>query len=103
MSESMVERVKLASFQCWRKRMDELGHHMDRGRTLEDMNASEREFAEMLARAAIEAMREPTEAMVEAEGDVLRGELGGLHDSAYWSEHWPANIWRTMIDAALKS
>lgn len=53
------------------------------------------------ARAAIAAMREPTEAMRAAQDDCLKSELGGLHDSAYWSEGWPKELWTSMIDAAL--
>ncbi len=54
----MVEKVARASFACWRKRMDELGHHLDKGQAFEDMSESEMEFALLNARAMIETMRE---------------------------------------------
>ncbi len=89
MSE-MIERVARASFACWRTRMDELGHHLDKGRNFEDMSESESEFAIMNARAVIEAMREPSKAMMDAG-----------RPWAY-SDKLPPNCWIKMIDAALK-
>jgi hypothetical protein len=46
---------------------------------------------EVLARAAIEAMREPTRAMTRA-----------IRDPGGWVEDMPEEIYRQMIDAALK-
>lgn len=48
------------------------------------------------ARAAIEAMREPTEAMVEA--DMPLGGYG-FGDDVYSAD--PKEVWQAMIDAAL--
>ena len=48
------------------------------------------DYWDSLARAAIEAMREPTEAMVNAAPD-LRG-----------VDFYPTDVWRAMIEAALK-
>ena len=46
-----------------------------------------------LARAAIEAMREPTDAMTAEGGDTPCGQ--------FYPGSQAANIWRNMIDAAL--
>lgn len=87
---TMIEKVARASFNCWRKRMTELGHHMDKGQTFEDMSDSERDFAFMNARAMIEAMREPTEGMLSVDyPDMPAG--GSILE-----------IYQDMIDAALK-
>lgn len=67
-----------------------------------DEHPEEKRRMKKYARAAIAAMREPTGPMLEAEAAVLRGELGGLHDSAYWADGWMLAIWHSMIDAALK-
>lgn len=80
----MIERVARASFACWRKRMDDLGMHQDKGREFEDMNESEHEFALMNACAMIEAMREPTAEMT------------------YDRRLLDVAIYIDMIDAALK-
>lgn len=93
MSE-MIERVARASFKCWRDRMDELNLHMDKGRRFEDMNENELEFAYMNARAMIEAMREPTDEMIQA-GYINEGSSGV--DKDYIKE-----VYELMIDAALK-
>lgn len=53
------------------------------------------EIDRMLARAAIEAMREPTEAMCKKAGN---GYARGRGD---WYVDGPADVWRAMIDAAL--
>lgn len=66
MSNEMIERVARASFNCWRKRMTELGHHLDKSQTFEEMKSSEAEFALIHAKAIIEAMREPTDDMIQA-------------------------------------
>jgi hypothetical protein len=51
---------------------------------------------EAMALAAIKAMREPTEAMVEF-GDAVRG-----NHADYTGGNGTANIFRSMIDEALK-
>lgn len=59
-------------------------------------SAREREAAERAARAVLQAIREPTDAMVS--------EAIAERHSAGVPEAWSlatANIWRTMIDAAL--
>jgi hypothetical protein len=70
--ESMVERVSRAI----RLSLDETGYYPD------------------AARAAIEAMREPTPEMIEA------GNIPGWDDSV--SVGLSEEIWPAMIDAALK-
>lgn len=85
----MIEKIARASFTCWRKRMDELGYHLDKGKTFEDMSDSEREFAFMNAKAVIEAIREFTDEMFDAsDSQLVRGEL--------------EQNWQNVIDAALK-
>ena len=79
---TLLEKVARASFACWRKRMDELGHHLDMGHEFEDMTEQETEFA------LLNAMREPTETMDNA------GEQ--------WCDQTSAMVvWQAMIDAAL--
>lgn len=94
---TMVERVARASFACWRKRMDEKGLLLDRGRNFEDMDESEREFAPIHARAVIEAMREPTAAMIRA-GDASGGAPTGKPVNFPVTE----NVWQAMVNEALK-
>lgn len=56
------------------------------------------DFLKVAARAAIEAMREPTETMsrvAERPGDNAEGSPGSI---AYWQAD---GIWKNMIDAAL--
>jgi hypothetical protein len=87
MSE-MVERVAIAiagGLNAWAEMWEE----------------SLREEYRIDARAAIEAMREPTDAMLE------RGSVG-LYDCAAHDGHGgvetspPLPVWQNMIDAALK-
>jgi hypothetical protein len=52
------------------------------------------------ARAAIEAMREPTKEMLALVNDEERSFYQELHDLA--DETTVADIWRTLIDTALK-
>lgn len=56
-----------------------------------------REQFTILGRVAIEAMREPTEAMVEAGASELRA----MHDAEIRTHHTPPFVWRGMIDEAL--
>ncbi len=52
------------------------------------------------ARAVIEAMREPTEAMCKAQGT---NNLGSPDNVSGYLDCWSADdVWRAMIDAALK-
>ena len=90
---NMIEKVARASFACWRKSMDELGEHLDKGHEFEDMTEQEMKFAFAHARAAIEAMREPTEAMLEA--------VSSFNDIKHIDQD-PSYYWPLMIDAALK-
>lgn len=69
----MVEKVARASFRYWRENATRKGVHLDRPQTFDEMPPEEREFALGHARAAIEAMREPTEEMISA--DALQLEL----------------------------
>ena len=82
---TMVERVRLALERYW------LEHGYDPS-----------EPDEGAARAAIAAMREPTEAMMDL-GATVRGNhqpFGSPHD---WNNDTNcAGIWRAMIDRALK-
>lgn len=91
-----IEEVARASFACWRKRMNDLGYHLDKGQTFEDMSGSEREFALMNARAMIAAMREPTKKMLKA----AENEQSPSYE--YNENGMTIDIWRAMIDAALK-
>lgn len=86
---TMVEKVARASFACWRKRMDELGLHLDKGRTFENMSKSELEFALDNSRAVIAAIREPSEEMLD------------LHPPFVSKQEFLAS-YKAMIDAALK-
>lgn len=73
------------------------------GATWEQLSDGSKEDARLTARAAIEAMREPTEAMIYA----------GLHERAEIIRHadtpWDfriansdAHVWRAMLTAALE-
>lgn len=50
-----------------------------------------RQMYEAMTRAAIEAMREPTDEMANA----------GYHGTSYWEDSHPTAVWQAMIDAAL--
>jgi len=77
----MIERVAKALADCALEPFDELS----RSKYMGD------------ARAVIEAMREPTEAMTAAAWDTLDwGPPMAVKDEAM-----PAPVWRCMIDAAL--
>lgn len=76
----MLERVARALFKTeW----DNKGHSWE-------MEAAHHAYWREQARAAIAAMREPTEDMC-----MIGEDLGEVHAAA-------AQIWRAMIDAALK-
>jgi hypothetical protein len=70
--------------------MDELGWHLDKKRTFDDMDESEREFAFLHARAAIEAMREPTHEMMGCLGSGIVNDIPTI------------DIWYAVIQQALK-
>lgn len=91
MSNKMIERVARASFSCWRKRMDDLGYHDVINRSFEDMSEQEHEFLFIHARAAIEAMREPTEEMAN-----------NYYVLSHKTEIFYVSVWQRSIDAALK-
>lgn len=90
----MVERVAAALFRG-------RGSTFEGSIPWEQATAGHKELWYSAARDAIRAEREPTKAVLEAIEDVLKAELGGLHDSAHWSKGWSAEIWRAAIDAAL--
>ncbi len=66
------------------------------GEGCDEVGVLDAEYCERLARAAIAAMREPTEAMLDALDDPDAAER--LLQRASWRE----DIWRAMIDGALK-
>jgi hypothetical protein len=90
MSE-MIERVAEA---IWRQ---EFENH-DRLPPVEyrQLERTDRLDLEAMARAAIEAMREPTQSMLDAG-------LNGAPITEYgWCDRETLDIWKPMIDAALK-
>jgi len=78
MSESMVERVARAMFEKHR-----IGERA--------WPVPEAEVYRLFAATAIEAMREPTEAMIDASNQEWDGRMS----------HRSSSAWRAMIDAAL--
>ena len=94
----MVERVAKAIYQT-----DPVGV-----RDWEGAPASNREDCLVCARAAIEAMREPTGAMwsVGRHAFWMRAELHRNQkttaDADAWADTAPAEIWRIMVYEALK-
>ena len=95
MAENMIERVARAICDTWAEREGCADYswevvkyaHQDPETHAKLARMYETAMAE--ARAAIEAMREPTEAMVDSCGN---GECG----------KWAWGAWDNMIDAALK-
>ena len=79
----MVKRVALAVFPIISKWAYNTGHE----------RKTTQEVADEVARVAIAIMREPTEAMLEASG-------AGYEEIFHKADY--AEMWRTMIDAALK-
>ncbi len=61
------------------------------------MNAPNRERCCVLARAAIEAMREPAEAMVEKGSETMDGD-----DNFYIGTRAAKEAWQAMINEAMK-
>ena len=88
MSE-MIERVARAIFASWRKQMDEDGQTGKGPLSFDDLDGDERGFGIDAARAAISAMQEPTDAMIEA--------------AEPWAEqNGFSRGWRAAINEALK-
>lgn len=96
-SESMVERVARASFNCWRDNGSRAGSWAARTPEFEDMSDDERVFAIDHARAVIAAMREPTAAMMTAAG---WGD--GEQECPSTLGQALLRVWHAMIDEALK-
>lgn len=95
---TMLEKIARASFAHWRKQMDELGKHMNSPREFENMPKREYDFAIANARAMLEAIEEPTQAMLDA----------ALHNYLGYERQGPTKpvwngktMWQTMIRTAL--
>lgn len=88
MSGSMVERVAMRI------------HAADSNAESRPLNDDDREYYRVMARAAIEAMREPTEEQLEAASKAPSDGYTG--DFGHWivGPNFPA-IWQAMIDSAL--
>lgn len=86
--QTMIDRVARAH---WNARADEYNQW-------DALDKTERDCQRAAARAAIEAMRAPTSAMVEA-GDACEGPAAGFE--SYGPKH-ADDVWAAMIDAALK-
>jgi hypothetical protein len=57
------------------------------------------EYDRRMARAALEAMREPTEEMLTAEGE---NEMGTTERLGEYLDFWDAKgVWKAMVNAAL--
>lgn len=94
MTDSMIERVANA---ISRRRADEAGgcySDLEEGETCDDTQCKCRDDALIDARAAIEAMREPTEDMIWAGGQAQQKCCGSYGE--------PEVTYRHMIDAALQ-
>ena len=59
------------------------------------------DWCRSVARAAIEAMRDPTVEMVSDGDDVAERECYVRDDMAVWSFEASAAVWRSMIDKSL--
>ena len=88
MTDSMVERVARALFE--KQQPHHAGAHVQWNNENEDWCEEDRDGFRDLARAAIAAMREPTEGMLAA----------GLAELLGYGE--ARDVWPAMIDAALK-
>ncbi len=88
MSNEMIDRVAKAIKDC--------------GAYTPDWQGADEDLI-IMARAAIAAMREPTEAMMEAAADLHTQEGWCATDLGHEADpNDMGNIWRAMIDAALK-
>lgn len=95
MTQSMIERVARAILQC------DIGTGEPLVCQLAFIIDDPKLSAAIIARAAIEAMREPTPEMV----DILRDERRITHESPcrpYITDSDMQEGWRAAIDAALK-
>lgn len=90
MSE-MIERLERCLYEYWADHYQGLHTKVP----FESLSEVERNFGRGMARAAIEAMREPTEAMIRAAyaADQVNANSGGLVA--------PEKAYPAMIDAAL--
>lgn len=97
---TMIERVARAAFAQTEKR-GRLAGYSGAPMTWDTESEALHDDWRAVARAAIEAMREPTEAMCKA-GNALTLVSGTM--SGCWSDHHPEPeyAWGAMIDAALK-
>lgn len=102
MTAEMIERVAKASFECWRKRMDKLGLHLDKGQEFEDMTERELAFAYENARAMIAAMREPTKEMLQNCAAIDFVDPSSMLNRYNRCKDYAKISWQAMIDAALK-
>lgn len=94
---SMIERVAKSAYAGWRDMMKAKGKTVYQ--SWEDLNEEELKWAYQYARIAIEAMREPTEAMKHAlneHGDEIHYSYGCQVCGGV------AEGYKAMIDAALK-
>lgn len=64
------------------------------GELFDHLEACKHEGWERVARAAIEAMRDPTEGMLHA---------GRMKTTAEWIESGPDDVWGAMIEVAIKN
>jgi hypothetical protein len=85
-TEAMIERVALA-----------ISASVPNDTFAKDVGMSE---LSAMARAAIAAMREPTEAMISA-GDQRLSDCWSLEHGEGFDEDPPMPVWQAMIDAAL--
>lgn len=83
----MIEKAARATFFAWRKDFDESGFEDKGARTYEELSDSERLFACKAAKATIQAIREPSEEMLQA---------------GPGNPYMDKDVWAKMIDAALK-
>lgn len=98
MSESMVERVARALYAIRMEVAEGAGLHEPY--VWETDNNAYREHYLKEARAAIGAMREPSESMIEAGGEVLEASDIGLGDT-FLSRATAESIARDVLIAAL--
>jgi|HubBroStandDraft_6_1064221.scaffolds.fasta_scaffold00050_22 hypothetical protein len=96
MSE-MIDRVARAIFASWRKQMDEDGQTGKGPLSFDDLDGDERGFGIDAARAAISAMREPTDAMRDAA--TKAAERYEAHMSTY---HCMSEGYKAAMDEAIK-
>ena len=104
----MVERVARAILA---EQLRREGNTCGKPQGWEDAHPSERADATAFAKEAIAAMREPTEAMMDASRPAMRevdDRLGFVQMRSAKPISWPdgepplKHAWRAMIDAALK-